>query len=159
MSRKRLLIALAVVVCLIFNTVPAFAATSLSKDPYIIVVSPTKNAVMKTGAVLVSVKMTAPRTIKMSFYQEKKSGHTLITSEKYSSSKSLSYYTRHLTGLNPGVYCVNISTLSGAGKVIYASEIYVKVQKKTSDSVSVDVFNSQDSTSSFWSSLLKKLLG
>ena len=82
-SRRKALIALAVVVCLIFSTLPAFAATSLSKDPNIVVVSPTKNAVMKTGTVLVSVKMTAPRTIRMSLYEETKSGRSLIRTEKY----------------------------------------------------------------------------
>lgn len=158
-SRRKAIIALAVVVCLIFSTLPAFAATSLSKDPNIVVVSPTKNAVMKTGTVLVSVKMTAPRTIRMSLYEETKSGRSLIRTEKYSSSRSLSYYTRQLTGLDPGVYCVNISTLNSAGSAIYASEIYVKVQKRTSDTVKVDVFNSQNSSSSFWATLLKKLLG
>ncbi len=158
-SRRKALIALAVVVCLIFSTLPAFAATSLSKDPNIVVVSPTKNAVMKAGTVLVSVKMTAPRTIRMSLYEETKSGRSLIRSERYSSSRSLSYYTRQLTGLDPGVYCVNISTLNSAGSAIYASEIYVKVQKRTSDTVKVDVFNSQNSSSSFWATLLKKLLG
>ena len=158
-SRRKALIALAVIFCLVFSSVPAFAATSLAKDPYITVVSPTKNAVMKTGSVLVSVKMTAPRTIRMSFYEETKSARRLIKTEKFSSSRSLSYYTRQLTGLDPGVYCVNISTLNSAGRAIYASEIYVKVQKRTSDSVKVDVFNSQNSSSSFWATLLKKLLG
>lgn len=95
----------------------------------------------------------------MSLYKESNSSHTLIKSEKYSSSKSLSYYTRQLTGLTPGVYCINISTLNSAGKAIYASEIYVKVQKQSSSTVKVDVFNSQNSSTSFWASLLKKLLG
>lgn len=157
--RRRVLIALTVIICLIFTTLPAFAATSLPRDPNITIVSPTRDAVMKTGTVLVSVKMTAPKSIKMSLYEEKTSSRKLIKTERYSSSKSLSYYTRQLTGLDPGVYCINISTLNSAGNAIYASEIYVKVQKKTSDSVKVDVFNSQNSSSSLWASLLKKLLG
>ena len=159
MGRKKVLIAFAVILCLIVNTLPVFAATSLHRDPYITIVSPTQDAVMKNGKVLVSVKMTAPRTIKMSLYKESNSSHTLIKSDKYSSSKSLSYYTRQLTGLTPGVYCINISTLNSAGKAIYASEIYVKVQKQSSSTVKVDVFNSQNSSTSFWASLLKKLLG
>ena len=118
---------------------PVFAATSLHRDPYITIVSPTQDAVMKNGKVLVSVKMTAPRTIKMSLYKESNSSHTLIKSEKYSSSKSLSYYTRQLTGLTPGVYCINISTLNSAGHAIYASEIYVKVQKQSSSTVTAGI--------------------
>jgi hypothetical protein len=62
-----------------------------------------------------------------------------------------------MTGLDPGVYCINVSTLSN-GKAIYSSELYIKVEKKTADSVKVDVFNSQNTSSSFWSALLKKLL-
>ena len=63
-----------------------------------------------------------------------------------------------MSGLESGVYCINVSTLSG-GKAIYASELYIKIEKKTADSVKVDVFNSRNTTNSFWSSLLKKLLG
>lgn len=159
MGRRRVLIALTVIICLIFTTLPAFAATSLPRDPNITIVSPTKDAVMKTGTVLVSVKMTAPKSIRMSLYEETTSSRKLIKTERYSSSKSLSYYTRQLTGLDPGIYCINISTLNSAGNAVYASEIYVRVQKKTSDSVKVDVFNSQNSSSSVWASLLKKLFG
>ena len=159
MGRRRVLIALTVIICLIFTTLPAFAATSLPRDPNITIVSPTKDAVMKTGTVLVSVKMTSPKSIRMSLYEETTSSRKLIKTERYSSSKSLSYYTRQLTGLDPGIYCINISTLNSAGNAVYASEIYVRVQKKTSDSVKVDVFNSQNSSSSVWASLLKKLFG
>ena len=159
MGRRRVLIALTVIICLIFTTLPAFAATSLPRDPNITIVSPTKDAVMKTGTVLVSVKMTAPKSIRMSLYEETTSSRKLIKTERYSSSKSLSYYTRQLTGLDPGIYCINISTLNSAGNAVYASEIYVRVQKKTSDSVKVDVFNSQNSSSSVLASLLKKLFG
>lgn len=158
-TKSRILIILAVVMCLLCSTVTtAFAASGLSDDPALSIISPTKNAVMQTGKVLISVKMTAPRTIKMSFYEVKSSDNKkLVTSETYSSDKSLSYYTRQMTGLGPGVYCINVSTLSN-GKAIYSSELYIKVEKKTADSVKVDVFNSQNTSSSFWSALLKKLL-
>lgn len=157
-KKRKLFIILAVVMCLLVNAVPTFAASGLGDDPNVIVISPTKDAVMKSGKVLVSVKMTAPKTIKMSFYEvTSSSAKSLIKSETYSSNKNLSYYTRQLTGLDPGVYCVNISTIS-SGKAIYASEIYIKVAKKTSNTVKVDVFNSQNTSTSFWSSLLKKLL-
>lgn len=159
-GRSRILIILAVIVCLLGSTcTTAFAAAGLSDDPALTIVSPTKDAVMQTGKVLISVKMTAPRTIKMSFYDvDGSENRTLVKSETYSSDKSLSYYTRQMTGLEPGVYCINISTLSN-GKAIYASELYIKIEKKTADSVKVDVFNSRNTTNSFWSSLLKKLLG
>ena len=95
----------------------------------------------------------------MSFYEVNSSeSKTLVKSETYSSDKSLSYYTRQMTGLEPGVYSMTIATMSN-GKAIYSSELYIKIEKKTADSVKVDVLNSQNATSSFWSSLLKKLLG
>ena len=53
MGRKKVLIAFAVILCLIVNTLPVFAATSLHRDPYITIVSPTQDAVMKNGKVLV----------------------------------------------------------------------------------------------------------
>lgn len=56
MGRKKVLIAFAVILCLIVNTLPVFAATSLHRDPYITIVSPTQDAVMKNGKVLVSVQ-------------------------------------------------------------------------------------------------------
>ncbi len=160
MRRRRLLIIFTIILCLFVNCMPAFAASGLKDDPNVVIVSPTKNQVMTSGKVLVSVKLTAPKTIKMSFYKvDSASDKTLIKAETYSSDKKLSYYTRQLTGLEPGVYCVNISTLNSSDKAIYSSEIYVKVQKKTSDTVKVDVFNSQNTSNTFWSSLLKKLLG
>ena len=157
-NKRRLAVIIAVVMCLLANAVPAFAVAGLSDDPNITVVSPTKNQVMKTGKVLVSVKMTAPKTIRMDFYKVTKSGRTVVTSEKYSSNKNLSYYTRQLTGLNPGVYAVRISTLDSSGKAIYATEIAIKVEKKTSESVNVNVFNSTNTSNSFWQSLIQKLL-
>lgn len=159
-GRNRILIILAVVMCLLCSTATtAFAASGLSDDPALTIVSPTKNAVMQTGKVLISVKMTAPRTIKMSFYDVNNNGDKkLVKAETYSSDKNLSYYTKQMSGLESGVYCINVSTLSG-GKAIYASELYIKIEKKTADSVKVDVFNSRNTTNSFWSSLLKKLLG
>jgi len=158
-KKRKLLIILTLILCLFINTVPAAAAGGLKDDPNIIVVSPTKDQVMTSGKVLVSVKMTAPKTIKMSFYKvDSQANKTLVTSDIHSSSKKLSYYTRQLTGLNPGVYCVNISTLNSSGKAVYASEIYVKVQQQTADTVKVDVFNSRNTSNSFWSNLLKKLI-
>lgn len=159
-GRSRILIILAVILCLLGTTcTTAFAASGLSDDPALTIVSPTKNAVMQTGKVLISVKMTAPRTIKMSFYEvDGNENKKLVKAETYSSDKNLSYYTKQMTGLEPGVYAINISTLSN-GKAIYASELYIKIEKKTADSVKVDVFNSRNTTNSFWSSLLKKLLG
>ena len=158
--KSRILVVLALVVCLFCSSAAVtFAASGLSDDPALTIVSPTKNAVMQTGKVLISVKMTAPRTIKMSFYEVNSSeSKTLVKSETYSSDKSLSYYTRQLTGLDPGVYSMTVATMSN-GKAIYSSELYIKIEKKTADSVKVDVFNSQNATNSFWSSLLKKLLG
>lgn len=159
MKKRKLLIILTLILCLFINTVPAAAAGGLKDDPNVIIVSPTKDQVMTSGKVLVSVKMTAPKTIKMSFYKvDSQANKALVKSEVYSSSKKLSYYTRQLTGLNPGVYCVNISTLNSAGKATYASEIYVKVQQQTEDTVKVDVFNSRNTSNSFWSNLLKKLI-
>lgn len=159
-ERSRILIIIALAVCLLFSTATtAFAASGLNDDPALTIISPSKNAVMQTGKVLISVKMTAPRTIKMSFYDVANDGtRSLVKAETYSSDKNLSYYTKQMSGLDPGVYCINVSTLSG-GKAIYASELYIKIEKKTADSVKVDVFNSQNTTNSFWSSLLKKLLG
>lgn len=159
MKKRRLLIILTLILCLLINVVPVAAASGLKDDPNVIIVSPTKDQVMTSGKVLVSVKLTAPKTIKMSFYQiDSESNKTLITSDVHTSTKKLGYYTRQLTGLNPGVYCVNISTLNSAGKAVYASEIYVKVQKQSEGTVKVDVFNSRNTTTTFWSNLLKKLL-
>ena len=160
MTKRKLLIILTLILCLLINTVPVAAAGGLKDDPNVFIVSPTKNQVMTAGKVLVSVKLTAPKTIKMSFYKvDSDTNKTLITSETHSSTKKLSYYTKQLTGLTPGVYCVNISTLNASGKAVYASEIYVKVEKQTEDTVTVDVFNSRNTTNSFWSNLLKKLVG
>ncbi|MCR4601094.1 MAG: hypothetical protein K5767_05070 [Clostridia bacterium] len=161
MRKRGLIMIMVVLMAMVGMTVPAFAASGLTDDPYISVISPGNNQVMTSGNVLVSVKMTVPRTIEMSFYEVKgndEDNMKLITSEVYSSTKNLSYYTRQLTDLDTGVYCLNISTLNPAGESIYATEVYIKVQKKASSSFQINVFNSKGTTSSFWSALLNRLL-
>ena len=158
-SRKGLLIIIAVIVCLMATSVPAFASAKLADDPNVTIISPSNNAVMKSGQALVSVKLTAPETIKISFYSVSNSGRALITSQIYTSNKALSYYTRQFSGLNAGVYCVNVSTLNASGNPIYATEIYMKVKKQSASSFQIDVFNSKGTSDSFWSYLLRRLLG
>ena len=159
-KKGRVMLIFALALCILGTSVPmVFASSGLGDDPALTIVSPTKNSVMKTGNVLVSVKMTAPRSINMSLYKVyKNETRALVKSENYSSDKNLSYYTRQLTNLEDGVYSVKVSTMSG-GKAIYCSELYISVEKKSADSVKVDVFNSRNTSTSFWSSLLKKLLG
>ncbi|MGP1441037.1 MAG: hypothetical protein ACTTJ2_00215 [Anaerovoracaceae bacterium] len=158
-KRTHFFIIFAVAVCLFASSIPTFAAANLADDPNVTIISPSNNAVMKAGKVLVSVKLTAPETIRMSFYSVSNSDRTLITSETYSSSKVLSYYTRQLSGLNTGVYCINISTLNSSGNAVYATEVYINVKKQSASSFQIDVFNSKGTSDSFWTYLLKRLLG
>lgn len=158
-KRTYLFIIFTVVICMFASSVPTFAASHLTDDPNVTIISPGNNAVVKAGQVLVSVKLTAPETIKMSFYSVGDGDRKLITSETYSSNKSLSYYTRQLSDLDAGVYCINVSTLNASGTAIYSTEVYINVKKHSASSFQIDVFNSKETTDSFWKYLLKKLLG
>ncbi len=74
-------------------------------------------------------------------------------------SANLSFFTKKLEGIKPGVYIIRAETLDGSGRILYASEIYVGVKSKN-DEVNNEIFQSEQSgTMQFFKTVLKGIFG
>ena len=142
------------------------------------------NSTIYSNNLLISVKMTQPKSITVKVYEEKqmvngslssinintlansktsmnKSSFTpvLITTENFSSTKNLSFYTRQINDVNPGLYLIEIDTKDANGKVIYSNNSYFAVKEKAA-AVEPNIFETpQSGTLQFLQGLLKTIFG
>lgn len=174
MKNRILMILLAL--SLVFSSISfAFGAV----DPNATLVNPVNNSSITSNNLLVSVKVTQPKNIKVSVYEMKKYGsslgesdmraicsgsydtsgvtYTTVSSENFSTNSKLSFYTKKLENVNTGVYLVRVDTIS-QDKVVYSSRSYVTVKSKGASEKGL--FDSaQSGTAAFLQSLIKSIFG
>jgi hypothetical protein len=165
---KKTIMALVLMVVLLCSTV--FAAAS---DPAVTIVSPAET--VSGNNLLVSVKMTAPKTIKVYVYEEKeKVGDTLVSidpatvSEENFSSKTLfsvsvitpetfvgtgnlQFYNKQINDVTPGLYRVKVEVLDKSNAVTATSTVRTVVMPKESQTAAgSEIFQSQQSGALQW---------
>ena len=176
---KKYIITLVIILTMLCSTVFASAVS----DPDVVLVNPAVNSTVYSNNLLISVKVTQPKSITVRLYEEKQMVNgtlssvninalansnaainrssltsTLITSENFSSNNNLSFYTKQVNGVNPGLYRVQIETKNANGKVIYTSNSYFAVREKVA--VETNIFETpQSGTLQFLQSLLKSIFG
>jgi hypothetical protein len=155
----------------------AYAAT----DAAVTLVSPPENESIVANNFLISVKVTQPgRVLRISAgelqqksgekfvsvkpeeleeYDKKKDEEKKLTAvmeaEIFESKGSVSFFTKKIDGITPGVYLIKVETLDAADNVVYVKEARILVKEKTEEA---KVFDSQKSgTSQFLQSLLTKI--
>jgi hypothetical protein len=170
---KRILPVLALVLVLLFSSVSmAFADT----DPYISIVNPSADSTVYSSSLLVSVKVTKVETITVSVAKEStvvttaagidgnietktsKVYTNIAEAESFTSTNTLSYYTKKFENVSPGTYKITVNTIGGDKKAIYTTTRTVKVAtKETTESA---VFSTgQSGTLTFLQNLLKTIFG
>lgn len=178
---RKLIVVLTVILALLCGTVSVSAAT----DPNVILVNPASNSTTSSNNLLISVKLTQPKTIKVSVFEEKQvvngtlsavNVNTLTTSNgsinstsftsvavgtpaKFESKNNLSFYTKQINGLKPGLYRIRIDTLDAAGKEIFTRNSYVVVKEKTEEAEAKIFETPQSGTMQFLQNLLKTIFG
>lgn len=173
---RRSILAIAILALLLFSTVFASAAS----DPAVTIVSPGES--VYGSSLLVSVKMTAPKTIKVFVYEEKeKVGDTLVsidtatvttledkvlqsvsilTPETYTGSGSLQFYNKQITDLKPGIYRIKVDTLDSNGIATASSSVRVALMEAPAAGTGTTIFQTQSSGALQWvQNLLKTLFG
>lgn len=173
--RKRVL-AMIVLVVMIFGTVFASAAT----DPDVTIVSPGET--VYGSNLLVSIKITAPKKIKVYLFEEKeKVGDTLVSidpsvdsslesktlqsvsviaPETYTGSASLQFFNKQIVNLNPGLYRIKVDTLDAVGAMTASSSRRFVMMEATLAPSSTAIFQTQPSGALQWvQNLLKTLFG
>lgn len=175
---RKLITVLIVVLSLLCSPIVASAAN----DPNVTLVNPVSNSAVFSSNLLISVKLTQPKTIKVAVYEEKQMANgtwsavnvnTLttsngsinntsfksfpITAEQFTSNNNLSFYTKQVNNLKPGLYRIRIDTLDSAGKATHTTNSYVAVKEKTEDE---KIFETpQSGTMQFLQNLLKTIFG
>jgi len=176
---RKLIVALTIVLTLLCSTVFASAAS----DPNVVLVNPKVNGTVFSNTLLISVKITQPKAIRVSVFEEKQivngtlsavninmlntSSGAMNTASftpvpamdpaKFVSKNALSFYTKQIN-VKPGLYLIQIETLED-GKTVYTNNSYVVVKEKTEEA-EAKVFETQQSgTMQFLQNLLKTIFG
>lgn len=176
---KKRVMAFVIIMVLLCGTVFASAAS----DPAVTIVSPAQT--VYGNNLLVSIKMTAPKSIKVFVYEEKqKVGDTFVsldpvaarkqdidssniysisimTPETFKSTGELQFYNKQINDVSPGLYRIKVQTLDASGAVTASSSSRVVVMPKDSESASGSaIFETQQSGALQWvQNLLKSIFG
>ena len=171
---RKYMTALIFVVLLSLNTSFVFAAA----NPNIIIVNPVSGSTVYSDNLLVSVKITTPSSIKVSVTQEFKltngeraavsleeyqkaeaatvTGSAIGTADNFTSTTNLSFYTKKIDNVNPGVYKITVDTLSPDGVVLFTNSSPVEIKAKESNAAeSAGSESNQSGAANFLRSLLK----
>lgn len=172
------ILAITLILMMLCGTALAFAAS----DPAVTIVSPSQT--VYGDSLLVSIKMTAQKTIRVSVYEEKqKVGDTLVsidpaavteeldetdlysvsvmTPETFKGNSNLQFYNKQISEITPGLYRVKAETLDAAGAVTASSSTRVVVMPKGSETVTGSaIFETQQTGAFQWvQNLLKSIFG
>ncbi len=182
MHRKILAITLAFLIVL-SGSCFAFA----SPDPGVAIVNPAQGSSSFADNLLVSIKITKPTTIKVQAFQVMRQvgdatpsaitleayeknlkaeavdqvafkNFSVMAEETFTTTNNLSFYTKKIEKLQPGVYLVKVDTLDGEGKAIYSNTVYMGLKPKNQAPTEGAIFDSQQSgTLLFLKGLLKSI--
>lgn len=179
-------IALIIVLMFLCSTVVSSAAS----DPAVTIISPVSESFVCSDSLLISIKITQPETIKVYVYEEKQvSGDQLIAvdvnnlstlqaasgttpsamkfqsqeimvPESFTSTNTLSFYTKQINNVTPGLYKLRVDTIDSAGKVLYSTQNLVAVKGVVSEEEKAKLFDeNQSGISQFLQNLLKTIFG
>ena len=84
----------------------------------------------------------------------------VMVPETFTSTNTLSFYTKQLNNVTPGLYKVKVDTIDAEGNVLYSTENLVVVKGVISEAEKTDLFESnQSGISQFVQNLLKSIFG
>lgn len=174
---RKYIFILVTILSLLCSTTFAFAAP----DPAVTIVNPVSQSTITASNLLISVKVTQARTIKISMFEEQElvngkyvsidlnkasngaapkkeniKSVSVIKPAVFNTTNSLMFCTKQVDGVKPGLYKVRVDTLDSAGRVKYTTENYVGVKTKEE----ANIFESEQSgTFQFLQNILKSIFG
>lgn len=112
----------------------------------------TASSVTVDGAVTTSVTASGVTT---KFVSEE-----IMAPETFTTTNTLSFYTKQLNDVTPGLYKVKVDTIDAEGKVLYSTENLVVVKGVANETEKTDLFETnQSGISQFLQNLLKSIFG
>ncbi len=175
----RKIMMLFVIVFTLFGTTVFASAAS---DPAVVIISPVHKSEVNASSLLISVKVTQPKTIRVRIFEEKQKINNelrpilaadwkkadgkitpqtveFIPAEDFVCTNALSFYTKQLNDVKAGTYRVQVDTINNLGKAVCTSYSLVIVSDKE-DKESAKIFEtSQSGTLQFLQNLLKSIFG
>lgn len=182
--RKYMIIVMLMII-MMFSTAVSYA----TQDSAVTIVNPTVNSTIYSTNLLISIKVTQPRTIKVKVTEEKKKINDVLYSttideiqkaetarqegkpaaaivsvpigvaDTYTSVNNLSFYTKKFENVTPGAFKITVETISG-GQVIHSSESLVMMKEKQVETTDAKIFStSQSGATQFLQNLLKSIFG
>lgn len=150
---KKMTIPVIMALIMIFSATFSFAST----DPNVVVINPEQYSTVYSENLLVSIKVLEPKTIRIAFYEELELVNdvpepinvdnitqiedllniTDLTSvlvydkEYFESSNYLSFYTKRIENLGPGLYRIKVDTIDSNGMVAYSRNTHVIIKDKS----------------------------
>lgn len=171
----------AIVLILVAMVMCNIAFVTAASDPAVTIISPAQS--ISGSNLLVSVKLTAPKKIKVYVYEEKeKIGNNLVsinpatvaaenfsskklysvtvmTPDTYESTGSLQFYNKQISDVSPGLYRIKVDVLNKSDAVTASSVLRTLVMPKNTELVNGnDIFQSQQTGALKWiQNLLKSI--
>ena len=171
-----------VALLIVFLSTSTVFAVTVVPNPNITIVNPVSERVIFSDSLLVSVKMTAPISIRVSVTQEfkvvndvntsvsleeflnaeqsQRTGTVFGTPGNFTSTSNLSFYTKKVENVRPGVYKITVETIDEEDDVTHVniSRVEVKaVEDNPENQVTVDTQNS--GPAQFLRNLLRAIFG
>lgn len=179
---KKSILAFFVIFVLLCSTTFSFAAA----DPAVTIVNPINKSTTTSSNVLISVKVTQPKSIRITLVELKyisngeyvsldlnkitsgggdapklenmKSFPTSMQATNFKTYNNLTFCTKQVNGLKIGAYKVKVDTLDGAGRAIYSRESnFIIKSKEEPDAKTFE--NQQSGTFQFLQNILKSIFG
>jgi len=155
---KKILVSLVLICVLLCGSVFAFAGA----DPSVTIVSPSNESTIYSDNFLISVKMTKAGTYTISLYEEMErlddgtqvplsvetladiDAQSLVNAavgepETFVSINSMSFYTKQVNHVTPGVYRIKVESLNSAGQTEYTTNSYFIVKDKEAKPAAVNL--------------------
>ena len=168
-----------IMMVMLCGTVFSFAAT----DAAVTIISPAQT--VYGDNLLISIKVTAPRTIKVSAFEEQqKVGDTLVsidpettdltkltsndissvsimTPETYAGTGNLQFYNKQIEKVTPGLYRIKAETLNSAGEVTATTTLRIVVMEQQTNVASGSaIFETQQTGALQWvQNFIKSIFG
>lgn len=147
---RKIVTAFVLIMTLLLGTIVSAAAS----DPAVSIVSPGQTSYGST--LLVSVKVTQPKTVRIAVYEQKEKVRgqlvairagkqasvkkenvvsvTVMSPQTFTCKNNLGFYNKQLTNVSPGLYKITVSTLNSAGNVVATTNSLVMVEPKAAAS-------------------------
>jgi len=184
---RKKIIAILVILMVLLSAQTVFAtpsaisvATPVTPNPNVTIVNPVSGSTIYSDNLLVSVKVTGPLSIKVSVTQEFKvedgvnisvsleeneklekaqtANVTIGTTDAFTSTNNLSFHTKKVENVKPGVYKITVDTVDAEGDVLYTNSNLVEIKAKEENPANAAVVESQSSgTAQFLKNLLRAI--